>query len=113
MNATTKQKSLKPGYSIVKTLAQWFSGADDASVVGKSSKPMKSDSTMSQAEWILMTLRKRPLTAIDALQGCGCMRLAARINDLRADGHNIITETEKQNGKKFAKYYLIKERRSK
>jgi len=40
------------------------------------------------------------------------MRLAARINDLRADGHNIITQTEKQNGKKFAKYYLIKERGS-
>ena len=113
MNAETKQKSLKPESSIVKTLAQWFSGADGASTVGKSLRPTKSDSTMSQAEWILMTLRRKPLTALDALEGCGCMRLAARINDLRADGHNIITQTEKQNGKKFAKYHLIKERGSK
>jgi len=112
VNATVKQKFSKPGYSIVKTLAQWFSGEDGASTVGKPSRPTKSDSTMSQAEWILMTLRKRPLTALDALEGCGCMRLAARINDLRADGHNIITQTEKQNGKKFAKYHLIKERGS-
>jgi len=66
---------------------------------------------MSQAEWILMTLRKRPLTAIDALQGCGCMRLAARINDLRANGHVIGTEMASKNGKKFAKYFLIKERK--
>lgn len=66
---------------------------------------------MSQAEWILMTLKRKPLTALDALQGCGCMRLASRINDLRAAGHNIITETVKQNGKKFAKYHLTKEKK--
>jgi hypothetical protein len=38
------------------------------------------------------------------------MRLAARINDLRADGHVIGTEMASENGKKFAKYFLIKER---
>jgi hypothetical protein len=40
------------------------------------------------------------------------MRLAARINDLRADGHVIGTEMASKNGKKFAKYFLIKERGS-
>ena len=65
---------------------------------------------MSQGEWILMTLRQRPLTALDALEGCGCMRLAARINDLRADGHVIGTEMASKNRKKFAKYFLIKEK---
>ena len=112
MNANQKQKFSRPESNIVSTLAQWFSGADGASAVGKSSRPMRSDSTMSQVEWILMTLRKRPLTALDALEGCGCMRLAARINDLRADGHVIGTEMASKNGKKFAKYFLIKERGS-
>jgi hypothetical protein len=112
VNATAKQKYSKPESSIVSTLAQWFLGADGASTVGKSSRPTNSASTMSQAEWILMTLRKRPLTALDALEGCGCMRLAARINDLRADGHVIGTEMASKNGKKFAKYFLIKERGS-
>ena len=95
----------------MKTLGQWFFGEGGASSVGKDSTPTKSDLTMSQAEWILEAMRKKPLTALDALQGCGCMRLAARINDLRADGHNILTETVKQNGKKFAKYHLIKEKK--
>lgn len=39
------------------------------------------------------------------------MRLAARINDLRADGHVIGTEMLNKNGKKFAQYYLIKEKK--
>jgi hypothetical protein len=112
VNATAKQKYSKPDSSIVSTLAQWFLGADGASTVGKFSRPMRSGSTMSQAEWILMTLRKRPLTALDALEGCGCMRLAARINDLRADGYVIGTEMASKNNKKFAKYFLIKERGS-
>ena len=112
MNATAKQKYSKPDSSIVSTLAQWFLGADGASTVGKSSRPTKSGSTITQAEWILTELRCRPLTALDALHGCGCMRLAARINDLRADGHVIGTEMASKNGKKFAKYFLIQERGS-
>ena len=110
MNAETKQKSWKLGTSIGQTLAQWFSGEDGASTVGKDSIPTKSGSTMSQAEWILQTLKSRPLTSLDALQGCGCMRLAARINELRADGHVIGTEMVSRNGKKFAQYFLIKEK---
>lgn len=32
------------------------------------------------------------LTALDAQERFGIMRLAARVNDLRADGHNIVSE---------------------
>ena len=110
MNAETKQKSWKLGTSIGQTLAQWFSGADGALPAKQDSTPTKSGSTMSQAEWILQTLKSRPLTSLDALQGCGCMRLAARINELRADGHVIGTEMVSKNGKKFAEYFLIKEK---
>jgi hypothetical protein len=40
------------------------------------------------------------------------MRLAARINELRANGHVIGTEMVSKNGKKFAQYFLIQERSS-
>jgi len=112
VNAEIKQKSWKLGASIGQTLAQWFLGAGGASAAERSLRPTKSGSTITQAEWILTELRCRPLTALDALEGCGCMRLAARINDLRADGHVIGTEMASKNGKKFAKYFLIQERGS-
>jgi len=38
----------------------------------------------------------------------GVLRLAARIEDLRKSGHNIITEEVKHNGKTFARYHLVK-----
>ena len=66
---------------------------------------------MSQSEWILQTMRKRPVTPLDALAGCGCFRLAARIQELREDGHTIITEKAVSNGKQFASYKLIKEKK--
>jgi hypothetical protein len=48
---------------------------------------------MTQTQWILETLSKRPLTPLEALDGCGCLRLAARILDLKQQGHKIVTET--------------------
>ena len=62
---------------------------------------------MTQNEWILNQLRKGPLTAMDALNGCGCFRLAARINDLRQAGHVFETrDLELPNGKHVAQYVL-------
>ncbi len=62
---------------------------------------------MTQTEWILGRLQSGPVTAIDALEGCGCFRLAARINDLRQAGHEIETQTlELPNGKHVAQYFL-------
>jgi len=64
---------------------------------------------MSQNNQILQMLRKRTkkgVTAIDAIQQIGCLRLAARINDLRAMGHNIETIMIKNGSRKYAKYIL-------
>lgn len=46
------------------------------------------------------------LTPLDALQMFGCFRLAAQIFDLRHEGYDIETLTEKKNGKSYARYRL-------
>lgn len=61
---------------------------------------------------ILQYMRKHgSITAMDAAREFGCMRLAARISDLRWDGYNIETELEvgkNRNGDsvRYARYYL-------
>lgn len=61
----------------------------------------------TQTEWIRAALTRGPLTPIDALNGCGCFRLAARIKDLRAAGVRITTEDyELDSGKRVARYHL-------
>lgn len=64
---------------------------------------------MSQCTDILRHLEEvGPLTALDALNLFGCFRLASRINDLRHDGHNIVTESiHLDNGKSIARYRLV------
>ena len=54
------------------------------------------------------------ITQLQALQDIGCMRLASRINDLRAQGIAIgarMKTGKKRDGGKttFAEYYLIEE----
>jgi hypothetical protein len=66
---------------------------------------------ITQEKWILSALYWGPITPMQALKGCGCLRLAARIKDLRAQGHNIVTEKVTENGKTFAKYHLIEEKK--
>ena len=51
------------------------------------------------------------LTPLDALRMFGCNRLAARINDLRADGMNILTNMITVTGadgvaRRIAEYFL-------
>lgn len=48
------------------------------------------------------------ITAMDALGMMGVFRLAARIEELRKKGHNIVTEEVTQNGKTYARYHLVK-----
>lgn len=62
---------------------------------------------MSQNDQILAALRRGPLTPLDALERFGCFRLAARVRDLRLQGHTILTETAESNGKAFARYRLV------
>ena len=61
----------------------------------------------SQTAWILEQLTRGPVTAIDALNGCGCFRLAPRILELRQAGYDIETKTlVLANGKHVAQYHL-------
>lgn len=62
---------------------------------------------MSQDLLILEHLKRGPLTALEALNNYGCLRLAARINDLKNKGHLIETKIVTNNGKKFAQYRLL------
>ena len=67
---------------------------------------------MTQCQKILEYIKLYgSITPLDALREFGCMRLAARINDLNHMGINIISETEysiNRNGEKvhYARYKL-------
>lgn len=62
---------------------------------------------MSQNEWILQELKKRPLTPMDALTGCGCLRLAARVLELKSQGHKICRELIVIKDRRYARYSLL------
>jgi hypothetical protein len=64
---------------------------------------------LAQTRVILQMLRDSPdgITSMDALRECGCFRLAARIADLRAEGHDISSEmVTVPSGKRVARYRL-------
>ena len=63
----------------------------------------------SQKSVILELLKQGvKVTPMLALNRCGCFRLAAVINSLRTDGHNITTERVKSHtGNKYAEYTLV------
>jgi hypothetical protein len=46
------------------------------------------------------------ITAIEALNEYGCFRLAARIRDLRLEGHLILSTPLTVNGKTVARYTM-------
>lgn len=62
----------------------------------------------TQANAILAYLQQYgSITPMDALRVCGCMRLAARIQDLEESGHVFTVEIEGENGKRWARYTLV------
>jgi len=64
---------------------------------------------MTQTQRILIYLKTgKSLTPIEALQKFGCFRLAARISDLRSQGHTIWTNYVQKDKKIFAAYKLSK-----
>ena len=65
---------------------------------------------MTQTQSILLHLkRERGITPLEALRRYGCFRLAARIAELRAAGHDILTQrVEVRGGKNVARYRLIR-----
>ncbi len=66
--------------------------------------------TTSQSVAILNYLKTgNSLNPMEALNKFGCFRLAARIGDLRKEGHDIQTEMySEEKDKKYAVYYLPK-----
>lgn len=64
---------------------------------------------MTQAEQILAHLERRgSINPLEALDRYGCFRLAARIADLKAEGHNITSEPFKTpKGATVARYRLV------
>jgi ribosomal protein L9 len=65
------------------------------------------DKNMSQEQQILKDLEKgKRITALDALKKYGCLRLAARILEIKNAGYNVDKSMVKKNGKTFASYYL-------
>jgi len=64
---------------------------------------------MNQSDTILNYLKKHEsISPVEALTVVGCFRLAARINDLRKQGHNIETKLKKDmNGRRYARYELV------
>lgn len=63
---------------------------------------------MSQTDAILTYLKTgKALTPLEALSRFGCFRLAARIKELREDGHAISTDKiETPGGARVARYRL-------
>lgn len=63
---------------------------------------------MTQTEQIRAHLFSgKDITPLDALNLYGCLRLAARVADLREEGLDIQTLTEERGGKRFARYRLV------
>ena len=68
---------------------------------------------MSQNQDILRHLKAgNSITPLDALNLFGCFRLAARIYDLRLQGHWIQSLEAREGNKSFAEYKLIKTNRT-
>ena len=62
---------------------------------------------MSQKADILRHLQTHgSISPMTALERFGCFRLAARVRDLRAEGHAIETKMTERNGKEFAVYRM-------
>ena len=62
---------------------------------------------MSQKNEVLCWLLREPITPAQAMAHLGCFRFAARINDLKNEGHAISAEMiEVAGGKHVARYSL-------
>ena len=64
-------------------------------------------SASSQNARILKALKAgAKITPLDALNSFGCLRLSARIADLREQGYKIKNAWRMEGGKRFAEYHL-------
>lgn len=65
-------------------------------------------STATQKEMVLKHLKRRSLTSWDAIMHYGVTRLADVVFKLKSEGYHINTKIESAEGKRWAKYSLIK-----
>ncbi|QMT41264.1 helix-turn-helix domain-containing protein [Neisseria shayeganii] len=66
---------------------------------------------MSQSQQILAWMQAgNSITPLEALQRFGCLRLGARIYDLRQSGHAISKQTvhDERTGKTYASYSMVR-----
>ncbi|MBQ6765324.1 MAG: hypothetical protein IJP45_09115 [Paludibacteraceae bacterium] len=62
---------------------------------------------MNQNEKILVWMKRNgSITPWEALEYIGCMRLSARIADLKALGHNIGSEQVKHANRHYSRYFI-------
>ena len=72
---------------------------------------------MKQTERILKYMRDfGSITQVEAIRDLGCMRLAARIDDLKREGHMICRATETSKNRygentRYARYRLVEDGR--
>ena len=63
---------------------------------------------MTQERAILAHLKAgRSITPLEALRRFGCLRLGARVYDLRRRGHKIINVWQSAGDKRFARYRMV------
>lgn len=63
---------------------------------------------MNQRESIIKRLKRGWCTGLQALEACGTMKLASRVSELRAAGHDVIDRWVEQGGKRFKAYRICK-----
>jgi hypothetical protein len=62
---------------------------------------------MSQSQEILRALKKgKSITALECLLSFNCLRLAARVKELREAGYRIKTQIVSSGRKRYARYTL-------
>lgn len=64
--------------------------------------------TNAQRQQILKWLEEKPLTTLEAREELFIMSIAARIFELKEQGHNIVTNWVKAGSKRIAQYVLLK-----
>jgi hypothetical protein len=66
---------------------------------------------MSKSNQVLMHLQKKPITSWEAITKYRVTRLADVIFKLKKRGHNIVTWMVDDGEVRFARYYLVKEKK--
>jgi hypothetical protein len=66
---------------------------------------------MSKSNQVLMHLQKKPITSWEAITKYRVTRLADVIFRLKKQGHNIVTWMVDDGEVRFARYYLVKEKK--